>query len=77
MFPAYATKLFASRSSLSEPRVVYFHPRRSNAALLAENDMFERFICRVDPQDLLSQSGEDSLEAAGASQLEGGVSATQ
>ncbi|XP_036961856.1 coiled-coil domain-containing protein 113 isoform X1 [Acanthopagrus latus] len=46
--------------------------KRVNAALLAENDMFERFICRMDPQDLLSQSGEDSLEAAGASQLEGG-----
>ncbi|XP_030281698.1 cilia- and flagella-associated protein 263 [Sparus aurata] len=46
--------------------------KRGNAALLAENDMFERFICRMDPQDLLSQSGGDSLEAAGAPQLEGG-----
>ncbi|XP_073327430.1 cilia- and flagella-associated protein 263 [Pagrus major] len=46
--------------------------KRVNAALLAENDMFERFMCRMDPQHLLSHSGEDSLEAAGASQLEGG-----
>ncbi|XP_070687588.1 cilia- and flagella-associated protein 263 [Pempheris klunzingeri] len=41
----------------------------SYAALLAENDMFERFISRMDPQDLVSQTGGD----AGASQLEGGV----
>ncbi|XP_068595940.1 cilia- and flagella-associated protein 263-like [Brachionichthys hirsutus] len=38
-----------------------------NAALLAENDMFERFIGRI-----LSQAGRDGLEAAGAFELEGG-----
>lgn len=37
--------------------------------------MLERFIGRLDPQDLVSQTG-DGGGAAGASQLEGGVSAT-
>ncbi|XP_023271263.1 coiled-coil domain-containing protein 113-like [Seriola lalandi dorsalis] len=46
--------------------------RCSNAALLAENDMFEQFISRLDPQDLVSQAGGEGLGAAGASQLEGG-----
>ncbi|XP_033997742.1 coiled-coil domain-containing protein 113 [Trematomus bernacchii] len=44
----------------------------SNAALLAEIDMLERFIGRLDPQDLVSQAGEDDSGAAGDSQLEGG-----
>ncbi|XP_076589100.1 cilia- and flagella-associated protein 263-like [Chaetodon auriga] len=44
----------------------------SNAALLAENDMLERFIGRMDRQDLVSQSGGDDVETAGAPQLEGG-----
>ncbi|XP_037623700.1 coiled-coil domain-containing protein 113 [Sebastes umbrosus] len=44
----------------------------SNAALLAEIDMFERFIGRMDPEDLVSQAGVDCPGAAGgASQLEG------
>ncbi|XP_044050227.1 coiled-coil domain-containing protein 113 isoform X2 [Siniperca chuatsi] len=34
--------------------------------------MFERFISRIDPRDLVSHAGEDSQGAAGASQLEGG-----
>ncbi|XP_034079297.1 coiled-coil domain-containing protein 113 [Gymnodraco acuticeps] len=44
----------------------------SNAALLAEIDMLERFIGRLDPQDLVSQAGGDDSGAAGDSQLEGG-----
>lgn len=38
--------------------------------------MFERFISRLDPQELVPQGGRESLGAAGASQLEleGGVS---
>ncbi|XP_070829041.1 cilia- and flagella-associated protein 263 [Chaetodon trifascialis] len=44
----------------------------SNAALLAENDTLERFIGRVDLQDLVSQSGGDDVGTAGAPQLEGG-----
>ncbi|XP_034391515.1 coiled-coil domain-containing protein 113 isoform X2 [Cyclopterus lumpus] len=47
--------------------------KRSNAALLAEIDMFERFIGRIDPRDLVSQAGGDGPGAAGASNLEGGV----
>ncbi|TKS73178.1 Coiled-coil domain-containing protein 113 [Collichthys lucidus] len=46
--------------------------KRTNAALLAENDMFEWFISHLDPQDLVSHAGGDGLGAAGASQLEGG-----
>ncbi|XP_041795767.1 coiled-coil domain-containing protein 113 [Chelmon rostratus] len=46
--------------------------KRSNAALLAENDMLERFISRLDLQDLVSQDGGDGLGIARASQLEGG-----
>ncbi|XP_059190761.1 coiled-coil domain-containing protein 113 [Centropristis striata] len=42
----------------------------TNAALLAEIDMFERFIGRMDPQDLVSQAGGDGPGPAGASQLE-------
>ncbi|XP_070764013.1 cilia- and flagella-associated protein 263 isoform X2 [Enoplosus armatus] len=34
--------------------------------------MFERFISRIDPQDLVSQPGGDGPGPAGASQLEGG-----
>ncbi|XP_038563135.1 coiled-coil domain-containing protein 113 isoform X2 [Micropterus salmoides] len=34
--------------------------------------MFERFIGRMDPQDLVSQAGGDGPWATGASQLEGG-----
>ncbi|XP_068459598.1 cilia- and flagella-associated protein 263 isoform X2 [Clinocottus analis] len=45
----------------------------SNAALLAEIDMFERFIGRIDPRDLVSHAGGDGPGAAGASNLEGGV----
>lgn len=56
---------------------IHFHRRCSKAAILAENDMFERFISRMDHQDLVSQAGGDSLGAAGSTQLEGGVSATQ
>ncbi|XP_018526685.2 coiled-coil domain-containing protein 113 [Lates calcarifer] len=44
----------------------------SIAALLAENNMFERFISRLDPQDLVSQAGGEGAGAAGASHLEGG-----
>ncbi|XP_039988377.1 coiled-coil domain-containing protein 113 isoform X2 [Xiphias gladius] len=44
----------------------------SIAALLAENDMFERFISRLDPQDLLYQGGGEGSAVAGAFQLEGG-----
>ncbi|XP_029992830.1 cilia- and flagella-associated protein 263 [Sphaeramia orbicularis] len=43
-----------------------------NAALLAENDMFERFISRLDPQDLVSQAVAEDPGAAGASQPEVG-----
>ncbi|XP_033477878.1 cilia- and flagella-associated protein 263 [Epinephelus lanceolatus] len=44
--------------------------KRSNAALLAEIDMFERFIGRLDPQDLVAQG--DSPGEARASQEGGG-----
>ncbi|KAM7396417.1 hypothetical protein PAMP_019458 [Pampus punctatissimus] len=44
----------------------------SIAALLSENDMFERFISRLDPQDLVSQPPGEGPGTAGASQLEGG-----
>ncbi|KAI9523486.1 hypothetical protein NQZ68_027344 [Dissostichus eleginoides] len=44
----------------------------SNAALLAEIDMLERFIGRLDPQDLVSQARGDDSGATGDSQLEGG-----
>uniref|UniRef100_A0A8C4NU75 Cilia- and flagella-associated protein 263 n=1 Tax=Dicentrarchus labrax TaxID=13489 RepID=A0A8C4NU75_DICLA len=53
------------------------HPRCSNAALLAENNMLERFIGRLDPQDLVSQAGADGPGASGASQLEGGLTLEQ
>ncbi|XP_020495410.2 cilia- and flagella-associated protein 263 [Labrus bergylta] len=43
--------------------------KRSNAVLQVEIDLFERFISRIDPHDLLSQAGGDS---PGGSQLEGG-----
>ncbi|XP_054476724.1 coiled-coil domain-containing protein 113 [Anoplopoma fimbria] len=46
-----------------------------NAALLAEIDMYERFIGRIDPRDLASHAGGDGPGAAGVSNLEGGVSA--
>ncbi|XP_069019341.1 cilia- and flagella-associated protein 263 [Embiotoca jacksoni] len=46
--------------------------RSSNAALLAENDLFERFIGRLDPQDLGSRAGREGPGAVGGSQLEGG-----
>lgn len=39
--------------------------------------MLERFISRLDLQDLVSQDGGDGLGIARASQLEGGVGATQ
>ncbi|XP_040894185.1 coiled-coil domain-containing protein 113 isoform X1 [Toxotes jaculatrix] len=45
----------------------------SNAALLAENDMFEQFISRLDPQDLESQAGGEGPGAMGGSQLERGA----
>eukprot|EP00064_Thunnus_orientalis_P017996 superscaffoldBa00003994_g18084 len=45
----------------------------SIAALLAENDMFERFISRLDPKDLVPQPPGEGPGPAGASQLEGGV----
>ncbi|KAK9516933.1 hypothetical protein VZT92_024839 [Zoarces viviparus] len=45
----------------------------SNAALLAEIDMFDRFIGRIDPRDMVSHAGGDSPGAAGASSLEGWV----
>ncbi|XP_075944905.1 cilia- and flagella-associated protein 263 [Anarhichas minor] len=44
----------------------------SNAALLAEIDMFDRFIGRIDPGDMVSHAGGDGPGAAGASSLEGG-----
>ncbi|XP_029289320.1 cilia- and flagella-associated protein 263 [Cottoperca gobio] len=44
----------------------------SNAALHAEIGMFERFIGRIDPRDLVSDAGGDCLGAAGVSQPEGG-----
>ncbi|KAM6925922.1 cilia- and flagella-associated protein 263 [Lycodopsis pacificus] len=47
--------------------------RCSNAALLAEIDMFDRFIGRIDPRDMVSHAGGDGPGAAGASSLEGGV----
>ncbi|XP_047451663.1 coiled-coil domain-containing protein 113 [Mugil cephalus] len=40
----------------------------SNAALLTENDMFEQFISRMDPLDLVSQTGGDGPGAKGAVQ---------
>ncbi|KAK2918098.1 hypothetical protein Q8A73_004844 [Channa argus] len=43
----------------------------SNAALLSENDMFERFISRLDSQDLVFLAGGETLGVAGASQAEG------
>ncbi|XP_035013902.2 coiled-coil domain-containing protein 113 [Hippoglossus stenolepis] len=46
--------------------------RSSNEALLAENDMFESFIGRLNPHDLESQAGGEGTEGSGASQLEGG-----
>ncbi|XP_005471144.1 cilia- and flagella-associated protein 263 isoform X1 [Oreochromis niloticus] len=46
--------------------------KHSNAALLAENDMFESFICRLDPQDLLSQAGGEGARAARSLKLGGG-----
>nr|XP_040018850.1 coiled-coil domain-containing protein 113-like isoform X2 [Gasterosteus aculeatus aculeatus] len=49
----------------------------SNAALLAEIDMLERFIGRIDPQDLVSTAGGDGLGPAGASNLEGGLTSEQ
>ncbi|XP_068579073.1 cilia- and flagella-associated protein 263 [Cebidichthys violaceus] len=45
----------------------------SNAALLAEIDMFDRFIGRIDPRDMVSHAGGDGPGAAGASNLEGGA----
>ncbi|CDQ59511.1 unnamed protein product [Oncorhynchus mykiss] len=44
--------------------------RRSNAVLRAETDMYERYISRLDPRDLVPQPLSDSLGAAAASQLE-------
>ncbi|KAM4573339.1 cilia- and flagella-associated protein 263 isoform 2-T2 [Odontesthes bonariensis] len=44
--------------------------RYSNAALLAETDMFARFIGRLDPKDL--ESGAEGSRVAGDSQLDGG-----
>ncbi|XP_019962063.1 cilia- and flagella-associated protein 263 [Paralichthys olivaceus] len=46
--------------------------RSSNAALLAENDLFENFGVRLDLHVQLFQAGGEGPEAAGASQLEGG-----
>ncbi|XP_067357469.1 cilia- and flagella-associated protein 263 isoform X2 [Channa argus] len=46
----------------------------SNAALLSENDMFERFISRLDSQDLVFLAGGETLGVAGASQAEGWAS---
>ncbi|XP_029910104.1 cilia- and flagella-associated protein 263 [Myripristis murdjan] len=45
--------------------------RRSNEFLLAENDMFERFISRLDPRDLAPPAAE-GIRGAGASQLDVG-----
>ncbi|XP_072241273.1 cilia- and flagella-associated protein 263 [Leuresthes tenuis] len=46
--------------------------RYSNAALLAETDMFARFIGRLDPKDLESQFGAEGSRVAGDSQLDVG-----
>uniref|UniRef100_A0A3Q3C7Q2 Cilia- and flagella-associated protein 263 n=1 Tax=Haplochromis burtoni TaxID=8153 RepID=A0A3Q3C7Q2_HAPBU len=46
--------------------------KHSNAALLAENDMFESFICRLDPQDLLSQAGGEGAGATRSLKLGAG-----
>ncbi|KAL0968238.1 hypothetical protein UPYG_G00264190 [Umbra pygmaea] len=40
--------------------------RRSNARLRAENEMFERFISRLDPRDLVHQTISDSLAVEGS-----------
>ncbi|XP_041852623.1 coiled-coil domain-containing protein 113 isoform X3 [Melanotaenia boesemani] len=44
----------------------------TNAALLAETDMLERFIGHLDPQDL--EAGGDGVWPAGGSQPDGGAS---
>lgn len=54
--------------------LIHSSPRHSNAALLAENDMFESFICRLDPQDLLSQAGGEGAGATRSLKLGAGVS---
>ncbi|XP_034540690.1 coiled-coil domain-containing protein 113 [Notolabrus celidotus] len=46
--------------------------RCSNAALLAEIDLFERYISRVDPQDPVSHGGGSGPGAPGGSKLESG-----
>ncbi|KAM4618187.1 cilia- and flagella-associated protein 263 [Polymixia lowei] len=46
--------------------------KRSNAFLKAENHMFERFISRLDPGDLVPQPAAEGLGGLGASQLEVG-----
>uniref|UniRef100_A0A3Q1FRY0 Cilia- and flagella-associated protein 263 n=1 Tax=Acanthochromis polyacanthus TaxID=80966 RepID=A0A3Q1FRY0_9TELE len=44
----------------------------SNAALRAENAMFEQFIGRLDPQELLTPAGGEGPGVTGSSQQEGG-----
>uniref|UniRef100_A0A3P8RW38 Cilia- and flagella-associated protein 263 n=1 Tax=Amphiprion percula TaxID=161767 RepID=A0A3P8RW38_AMPPE len=51
------------------------HPRYSNAVLRAENAMFEQFLGRLDPQELLAPAEGEGPGVKGSSQLEGGVSA--
>uniref|UniRef100_A0A3B3VAQ2 Coiled-coil domain-containing protein 113-like n=1 Tax=Poecilia latipinna TaxID=48699 RepID=A0A3B3VAQ2_9TELE len=46
--------------------------RGSNVALLAENDMFEHFIGRLDPQHLESKTGGEGLQLTQGSNVDGG-----
>ncbi|XP_044212729.1 coiled-coil domain-containing protein 113 [Thunnus albacares] len=69
--------LMEEKSKLTQEQKEVLHGRveelkYSIAALLAENDMFERFISRLDPKDLVPQPPGEGPGPAGASQLEGG-----
>ncbi|XP_054893660.1 coiled-coil domain-containing protein 113 [Poeciliopsis prolifica] len=46
--------------------------RTCNMALLAENDMFEHFIGRLDPRDLESKAGGEGLQSTQSSNVDGG-----
>lgn len=47
------------------------HLRSSNAVLLAENNMFERFLCRMDQLD--PHAGASGFGGTGSTQLDVGV----
>lgn len=66
--PSYAVML------LLMPYVILYYQRYSVAALLAENDVFERFLGRLDLQDLELQGEGESPKAAEDSQPAEGVS---